>query len=245
MNYQEEIIKIDNFIRQEHYKEAGNTMGGILENALREAYLDMKMKSAAEDQKILIDLEEKHGKGKGIYSFMLGQLLGLYKEGNVFNLIEKYNNISLNRTYRLPLNDLNDIRNRCAHPSEESKITLDELEFFLSNLKILLRELDILTYDEVIKEKEVVNNDLICPNCEKKSTAGSNFCPYCGCDIKSNSKSLNWADYKVFNDNIKIDGEYITKYEDIEKGERNLIHGTEKSCILTYYLILTKNQRMV
>ncbi len=224
MNYHQEIEKIDNFIRQEHYKEAGNTMGGILESALRDSYLSMKIKSTAKEQKILLEFEEKHGKGKAIHNFGLGQLLGLYRDGKVFHLIEKYNNVKLNLTHRLSLNDLNDIRIRCAHPSKEFKITLDELEFFLSNLKILLKELGILEDYKTVKEIGTNDNKHItCASCEKECNKSSNFCPFCGFHFKANVNHLNWADYKISNCNIKIDGKYITKFEDIVDGENVIV----------------------
>lgn len=64
MDYQQEMQKIEEFLHQEYYREAGRSCGAILEKALRDIYEKVKLNPAVPNSKIkeLIELEEKIGK---------------------------------------------------------------------------------------------------------------------------------------------------------------------------------------
>ena len=64
MDYEKEIGAIDEFICREHYKQAGNTMGGILESALREEYGRVRARVTPDDVEVLARIERTVGKGK-------------------------------------------------------------------------------------------------------------------------------------------------------------------------------------
>lgn len=71
---------------------------------------------------------------------MLGQLVGLFREGKILVLIEKILGKDLKYSKKIPFNELVDIRNKCTH--FDFTPSLKELEIFFTQLKTLLSELD-------------------------------------------------------------------------------------------------------
>ena len=74
---------------------------------------------------------------------MLGQLVGLFREGDVLNKVKSTLNINCNLSKKIPLNELTDIRNKCTHT--EYTPTLEELGVFHANLRVLLSEFKFIT----------------------------------------------------------------------------------------------------
>lgn len=150
MNYSKELQKIEDFFMSEYYKEAGRNCGVILESVLKDIYEKVRSNAPSEIIKKLNKIEEKQSNGRGgTQNFMLGQLAGLFREGDIFKYVETSLNIKCRLSKKIPLDELTKIRNKCTHSSEYTP-TLEELHFFLSHLKILLSETGYLkttTYD--------------------------------------------------------------------------------------------------
>ena len=143
MDYVVEIEKLEKFLREEYFREAARNAGAILESALRENYLKVRSSSSPETLKVLLTAEEKIGKGKSDFkSFTLGQIVGLYREGKVFSISEVSLGLDCKLAKRIPLDELTLFRNKVIH--EDFVPSLDELLFFVSNLKVVLKELCLI-----------------------------------------------------------------------------------------------------
>jgi hypothetical protein len=147
MDYSKELLKIQDFVRSEYYRDAARNCGAILEAVLRDIYGKVRAKAPPAASMKLLEVEGRLAKGSGGFqTFMLGQLVGLFREGRVFDHAESALGVSCRLSRRLPLAELNEIRNRCTHDHEHTP-TLEELNFFLSNLRVLLSEFGYLSGD--------------------------------------------------------------------------------------------------
>ena len=184
MNYSKEMQKIEDFLQREYYRDAGRSCGSILELVLKDIYAKIKIKSPPSDVMRLLEIEEKKSKGKGGFqTFTLGELVGLFREGRIFNLIEPVLGKKLKLALHIPLNDLVDIRNDCTHSDHVP--TLEELHFFHTNLKVFLSELGYIKNDlatqEATQQQAVEIN---CPECNEPVEQDWEICPYCEARIK-------------------------------------------------------------
>ena len=144
MDYSRELQKIEDFVRSEYYRDAARNCGSILEAVLKDIYRKVRANAAPAVSMKLIEVEGRLSKGRdGFQSFMLGQLVGLFREARVFDHAESTLRVSCRLSRRLPLDELTEIRNRCTHDHEYAP-TLEELNFFLSNLRVLLHEFGYL-----------------------------------------------------------------------------------------------------
>jgi hypothetical protein len=144
MDYSRELQKIEDFVRSEYYRDAARNCGSILEAVLKDIYRKVRANAAAAVSMKLIEVEDRLSKGRdGFQSFMLGQLVGLFREARVFDRAESTLGVSCRLSKRLPLDELTEIRNRCTHDHEYAP-TLEELNFFLSSLRVLLHEFGYL-----------------------------------------------------------------------------------------------------
>jgi len=141
MNYAKELQTIESFVKDEYYREAGRNCGTILEAVLKDIYRKVIANAPLTVKKSLVAIEEKISKGQsGFQSFMLGQLIGLFKKGSVFSHVETILDIPCKLSKQIPLDTLNEIRIKCTHNPEYTP-TLQELSLFTTNLNILLSEM--------------------------------------------------------------------------------------------------------
>jgi hypothetical protein len=140
MDYSKELRKIEEFVRSEYYRDAARNCGAILEAVLKEIYRKVRANASPAASAKLIEVEGRLSKGgDGFQSFTLGHLVGLFREGRVFDHAESALGVGCRLSRRIPLDELTEIRNRCTHDHEYTP-TLQELDFFLSNLRVLLHE---------------------------------------------------------------------------------------------------------
>lgn len=184
MNYNEELKKVETLLRQEMLKEMGRSCGSILETALRDIYTRVLQKSARADRKRLMEVEEAQSKGKGdVGQFMLGQLVGLFREGDVLKLYETVFNRPLKRSRRFDLNFMLEIRNGCTHA--EYVPMIDELNIFVSQVRMLLSETGLLEErSEKSKADTIESPKLSCSGCGSEVQSNWELCPYCGKALK-------------------------------------------------------------
>jgi hypothetical protein len=144
MDYRHEIESIDAFILREEYRQAGMTLRGIMEHAMLDLYNRVKLNSAPDEMSELAVIEREVGQGRAVSNFTLGQLVGLYRRGNIWRQVERVLSRNLRRTLRLPWDDMNEIGNRAGHPRNQP-ITLTDLRFFQVNLKTMLLETGLVS----------------------------------------------------------------------------------------------------
>jgi GNAT superfamily N-acetyltransferase len=214
VDYTSEIRSIENFIRQEHYRDAGNVMGRMLEHVLLEAYQQVKVSSDSSQQRDLLDVEDKIAPNKRVDTYTLGQLAGLYREAHVLKLMSELSGFSIRRSLRIPIGDLVEIRNRCVHPQPGETISLEELEYFLSSLKVILREMGSVDADVLGGQVGAVTDRTACPRCSRPVDSEFPYCPYCGSRMPetpaSNESEIVAGD---------LSGEYVSTFEDVVDGE--------------------------
>ena len=215
MNYSSEIKSIEGFIRQEHYRDAGNVMGRILERALLDAYQSFKSRATPNQQRKLLDAEELVASGRKIDSFTLGQLAGLYREGQVMKLMTADTSFQITRSARIPINDLIEIRNRCAHPSAGAEISLEELEYFLSSLKILIREFGMVGEPATAIDAEAELTPIICMRCKETVDGVFRYCPHCGSRLSTEAPKTCPQPSAI----VDLGGHYISHFDDEIDGE--------------------------
>lgn len=200
MEYKKEINKIEQFLKTEFYREAGRTCGELLESALRDLVTDLKTKVKSGDMMNIIENEKKiGGDGKSHNDFGLGQLVGLFREAKLFNLYERIYSKKIKYSKSILHNhSLIELRNNLTHNSNY-KPSLDELEYFFSNVKTFLNELGFLKVIlQTNKSVEFRKTTLICSNCGTQIETEWEICPQClyplklKCDNCGNNIKANW-----------------------------------------------------
>src|SRR5208282_4717295 len=96
--------------------------------------------SPGEQKKFSVKLEQI-GKGKTVGDLTLGQIVGLYREANLFDHAEKALGKRLPHISTANFNNFIDIRNRAVHKGEE--ISPKASQFFAAQLALFIDELGL------------------------------------------------------------------------------------------------------
>jgi hypothetical protein len=138
---------VEQFLREERFWNAGHNCGLALESILHNVYYNLLTKATLEQLENIIVVRKKIGGNKEVKSFMLGELIRLYHDAKIFNVIESITGKKLEYTKSMPFNKFNQIRIDCDH-STGNVPTYNEISNFFSNLNLLIEELgDFISKD--------------------------------------------------------------------------------------------------
>ena len=136
--WSERLKEITKLVEHGHFKQAVQESGSLLEALLRQLYRQTTDNLPAGDQKALSQTLEKIGKGKPVNQLTLGQLVGLFREANLFEKAEKALERKLKHLGTTNFNTFVDIRNRATHEGEE--LSEDEAKLFAAQLSVFIAE---------------------------------------------------------------------------------------------------------
>ena len=87
-DWNDKIDEVDRLIANDHPKQAMQEAGGVLEQLLRHIHAQVASHVNAPEQTKLAAATAKVSAGKPVGEMTLGQLVGLFREGKVFDLAE-------------------------------------------------------------------------------------------------------------------------------------------------------------
>lgn len=136
------LDEVDRLVENEHYKQAMQEAGSVLEMMLRDLYQrTLPTLPAAEQQKV-IEKVAQIGRNKAVNDFTLGQIVGLFRDTKLFEPAEKVVGRKLSHLQGANFNTFVDIRNRATHKGEE--IEREEADYFAAQLRVFAKELGLL-----------------------------------------------------------------------------------------------------
>ena len=142
-DWNDKIGEVDRLIANNHPKQAMQEASGTLELLLRHVYSTVVSSISAEDQQRISTAVEKIAKNKPVGEMTLGQLVGIFREGKVFELAEKVLGKKLNHLKGADFNTFVEIRNRSVHKGES--VSDEEAKFFAAQLRVFAKSLDLLS----------------------------------------------------------------------------------------------------
>lgn len=138
----DKIDEVDRLIANGHPKQAMQEAGGLLEQLLRHVYAQVASHVSAPEQTKLAAATAKVSAGKPVGEMTLGQLVGLFREGKVFDLAEMILKRKLPHLKGADFNTFVEIRNRSVHKGES--VSEEEAKFFAAQLRLFLKSLGLL-----------------------------------------------------------------------------------------------------
>src|SRR5262245_10985104 len=109
------IEEVDRLVKNRHAKQAIQEAGGVLELILRHVYAEVTSRINAADQTKLTAAVAKISAGKTVGEMTLGQLVGIFREGKVWERAETVLKKKLTHLKNADYNTFVDIRNRATH----------------------------------------------------------------------------------------------------------------------------------
>ena len=143
MEFVETIQDVDRLVENGHYVQAITTAGSVLETMLKTLYGQVFPQLPPAEQQTVAKKVEKIGRGKAVSEFTLGQLLGVFRENQLFEQAEKVLKRDLPHLRSANFNLFVELRNRATH--QGATVEEDEARFYASQLRIFLREVGFIT----------------------------------------------------------------------------------------------------
>jgi hypothetical protein len=138
MNFSDQIREVDKLVTNGHYVQAVITAGSLLEALLKSLYGQVFPKLPPGEQQKVIKKVETIGRGKPVSDFTLGQLLGLYRETQLFDQSQAVLGRDLPHLRSANYNLFLDLRNRATH--QGAVVEEDEARLYASQVRVFLRE---------------------------------------------------------------------------------------------------------
>jgi hypothetical protein len=148
--FEAKIEEVERLIKNRHTKQAIQEAGGLLELILRHVYAEVTSQISATEQTKLAAAVAKISAGKPVGDMTLGQMVGVFREGKVWNQAETVLKKKLTHLKNADYNTFVDIRNRATHKDEE--VSQEEASFFAAQLRLFLKSLGLLLSGTVEKK---------------------------------------------------------------------------------------------
>jgi hypothetical protein len=138
-NWSTRVREIEGLVRDGHHKQALQEAGSVLEELLRNLYRRTTDRVAPAEQKKISDKLEQIGKGKSVGDLTLGQIVGLFREANLFDYAQKALGKKLPHLSTANFNAFIDLRNRAVHKGDE--VSPKEAQYVAAQLSLFIDEL--------------------------------------------------------------------------------------------------------
>lgn len=142
MDYSEKLAQVDQLTFNGHHAQSVIAAASLLEELLRNLYSQVHPRLSPTEQQTITDKMSKQGHGKAIAEMTLGQIVGLYREAQLFDTIEKYLNRKFPRFRAADFNSFLDLRNKAAHNAAD--VHEDDARWIASQLRVWVREAGLL-----------------------------------------------------------------------------------------------------
>jgi len=139
------VNAVDRLVADGHHKQALQEAGGVLEDLLRELYRRTIAQLTPGTQQDVAERAEKIGKNKPVGDFTLGQIVGLFREAQLFEYAERAVGKKLVHLPSANFNAFVDLRNRATHKGDD--VSDEEARYFAAQLRLFVKEVGWL--DEV------------------------------------------------------------------------------------------------
>ncbi len=144
MDFNDKLRDADKMLLDGYTGQAIVAAGRILEELLQHLYQEMLPKLKAADQQAVTQALERVAKGKAVGELTLGQLVGLFREAQLFEKCETALNRKVPRLRAADYTNLIDIRNRAAHAGSDEHIEEDDARLVVSQVRVFAREAGLL-----------------------------------------------------------------------------------------------------
>ncbi|MGH2521294.1 MAG: ATP-binding protein [Anaerolineales bacterium] len=142
MDYSEKLRNADKMLLDGYTGQAIVAAGRVLEELLQHLCQSVLPKLKAKDQQTVSQKLEQIGKGKAVTDLTLGQLVGLFREAELFDKYEAAFGVKLARLRAADYTGLVDLRNRAAHAG--GAVEEDEARLIVSQVRVFVREAGLL-----------------------------------------------------------------------------------------------------
>lgn len=142
MDYAEKIQQVDQLTFDGHHAQSIITAASLLEEMLRHLVQQVQSRLSPADQQVIAEKLAKIGQGKPIADLTLGQIVGLYREAQLSDKLEKHLGRKLPRLRSADFNGLLEIRNKAAHHATD--VHEDDARWAAAQLRVWVREAGFL-----------------------------------------------------------------------------------------------------
>jgi hypothetical protein len=142
MDYADKLRSAEKMLLDGYTGQAVVAAGRVLEELLQHLCQSVLPKLKAKDQQTVSQKLEQVGKGKAVTDLTLGQLVGLFREADLFEKYETAFGVKLPRLRAADYNSLIDLRNRAAHAG--GTVEEDEARLIVSQVRVFVREAGLL-----------------------------------------------------------------------------------------------------
>ena len=129
---------IERLVKDGHHKQALQEAGSVLEGLLRELYRRTVDRLPPAEQTKISAILEKVGKGKPVSDLSLGQIVGLFRETDLFAHAERALGRKLPHLSSANFNTFVDIRNKAVHKGES--VNPKEAQFSAAQVALFIDE---------------------------------------------------------------------------------------------------------
>jgi uncharacterized protein len=140
--WNDKIDEVDELIANGHHKQSMQEAGGLMELLLRHVYAQVTSQLSATDLQKLTTATAKISAGKPVGEMTLGQLVGVFREGKVFDLAEGLLKKKLPLLKGFDFNTFVTMRNSATHHGDT--VTPEEATLFAAQLRMFLSSLNLL-----------------------------------------------------------------------------------------------------
>lgn len=153
MNIEQRVQFIRRNLEMGGYTIAARECVSIIEHALRELFLRHLTRLDEKDRIRVQELELKFGKGKGVESFTMGQLVGLFRQSKFLDAWARSTGRELINIRMINLDEITSNRNKLMHDGKEA--TRSEAEFLLFCLRLILETFGIESLEDETMRPDV------------------------------------------------------------------------------------------
>ena len=188
MEYLSEYMHAYDLLAEGHLVDCVIKCGSIFEIGLKEIVHRMQKDCGYQQLEAFRTEELKIGKGeKQFQQFTLGQVVGVYREAKLFQILRKKLRSPLNKTLTIDLDQLAEWRNIAVHNPESSSIGKLDAQMMLTWTASLLEECCLVDDPEAlpcIEDKAKEEPSGTCASCEAVIMPTWHYCPMCGYSMR-------------------------------------------------------------
>lgn len=136
MNFEQKIVLIQRNLEIKGYTIVAKECVGLIEQALRQLFREHLTELDERDRLKVQEAEQKIGKGeKGIDSFTMGQLVGVFRTSHFLDAWERASGKDLGSIRAINFDELTNLRNKFIHDSREA--ARSDAEFLFQCLQVI------------------------------------------------------------------------------------------------------------
>ena len=203
--FEAKIREIERHQELDQYDAVIGECGVLLEQALRKLMEEIlpQVRSAEESQRLHEAQVRIGGGSKTFHDFTMGQLVGLFRDARLFDIVRRVKTSNLRLSGRIPWDQLVEWRNSALHgaASSDDPVWREQAMLTAHYAKLFLHETEMIGDAKSVApadpERDALGLDA-CTACKKRLNRRWRFCPWCGtscyniCDNCSRKLEATW-----------------------------------------------------